>query len=81
MWILAANNQKMEELEKGLKNNNINQPAPQIPQSSQGLNHQQKVHIQGPITPAAYVAEAAVLDINVKGSHWFCKGSMPQVRG
>jgi hypothetical protein len=30
----------------------------QSPQSSQGLNHQPKnIHMEGPLTPAAYVAE------------------------
>ena len=27
------------------------------PQSSQGLNHQPKVHMEGPMAPAAYAAE------------------------
>jgi hypothetical protein len=55
----------MEELEKGLKelkgfathrkdNNITNQTNPQ---SSQGINHQQRVHMEGPMALAAYIAE------------------------
>ena len=37
--------------------NNINQPYPSTPQRSQGLTTNEKVHMEGPMAPATYVAE------------------------
>jgi len=51
----------------------------QIPQSSQGLNHQ-RVHMEGPMTPAAYVAEDGLVRHQWEERPWSCEGSMPHCR-
>ena len=37
--------------------------------------------MEGPMTPAAYVAEDVLSDISGRGGPWSCEGSMPQCRG
>jgi hypothetical protein len=70
MWILAANyctehgspSGRVRRRTKGAEGicNPIGKTTistNQMPQSSQGVNYQQKVHMKGPMAPAAYVAE------------------------
>jgi hypothetical protein len=54
----------------------MNQP---VPQSSQGLNHQQKVHMEGPMATDTCVAEDGL--VRHQWEERPCEGSMPQCRG
>jgi hypothetical protein len=51
------------------------------PQSSQGINHQQRVHLDGPMAPTAYVAEEGLVKHQWKERLLVIEGSMSQYRG
>ena len=51
------------------------------PRAPRDKTTNQRVHMEEPMAPAAYVTEVTLWDINGRRVSWSCEGSMPQCRG